>query len=187
MQNKIFRTTKDVLGSLAKLDFDLEQFKLKNKIQLIIFGGTALLLKTNLHVTGDIDAIIRMDKEDIKVRKLLAKYTINDKMAGVMELPPIEDVYMDVSQLNVDFKNITVLMPSAEHLIISKLFTTRQTNKDVEDIIKSEILAHANINKLRKLYNEYLNYTILPKYRYNDLEAVLEQWNHYKEGGKMNR
>lgn len=180
MNKKPFRTAKDILKTLAMLDFDLNKFKLKSKIELLIFGGTALLLKTNLHVTGDIDAVIRMDREDKEVRKLLAKYTINDKMVGVMELPPMEDIYEKVTRLNIDFNNIIVLLPSTEHLILSKLFTSRQTDKDIDDIIKSGIIDQANVDNLRELYAEYISYTALPTFRYNDINDVLEKWEIHK-------
>ncbi|MFD1637308.1 DUF6036 family nucleotidyltransferase [Evansella tamaricis] len=156
----------------------------KQRIALTIFGGSALLLKTDLHVTGDIDAVIRMEKEDVELRKLLRKYNINDDLKSVMELPPMEDVYEDMETLNVPFNNIKVELPSPELLIISKLFATRQTTKDMEDVLNSGILDHADINKLKMLYKEYRGYTVLPERRYNSLDDLLEDWENRKKKGR---
>jgi hypothetical protein len=118
---------------LLKIDYELG-----GKVSLTIFGGSALLLMSNLHVTSDIDAFIRMEKEDKRVRKVLAKYSVSGNVEGTLELPPIEEI--PLTRLNVEFENIVVFLPQTEHLILSKIFVTRQTTKDVEDIIKSGIL-----------------------------------------------
>ncbi|WP_139368213.1 DUF6036 family nucleotidyltransferase [Evansella clarkii] len=96
----------------------------------------------------------------------------------------MEDVYEDVQTLNVPFNNIRVELPSAELLIISKLFATQQTTKDTEDVLNSGILDHADINKLKMLYTEYLGYTILPERRYNSLDDLLSDWEKHKKKGR---
>lgn len=161
--NQLFRSKRDIIEILHKIDYDLGKLQIKGRVTLIIFGGSALLLKSNLHVTSDIDAFVRMEKEDKQIRKVLADYSVSSNIEGVMELPPLEDVMEEFERLNVIFNYLDVYVPSTEHLIISKLFTTRQTYKDIEDIIDSGILGKANINKLKDLYEEYIQYTILPK------------------------
>lgn len=178
-KKKLFKRREDIISILAELDYELGIRK--KRIVLTIFGGSALLLKTNLHVTRDIDAVIRMEEEDIELRKLLRKYSINDDLKSVMELPPMEDVHEDKEILNVHFENITVEIPSPELLIISKLFSTRPTRKDVEDVLNSGILDHADINKLTALYREYQEYTFLPERRYNSLEDLLKDWEKQRE------
>ncbi|WP_272495851.1 DUF6036 family nucleotidyltransferase [Bacillus pinisoli] len=114
---------------------------------------------------------------------MLARYSVSSSIEGVMELPPLEEVKEEYQRINVKFNFLEVYLPSTEHLIISKLFTTRQTEKDVEDILKSEILGKANIEKLKQLYEEYLLYTLFKKSRYNDLDSLLEKWERIQKGG----
>lgn len=180
--NKQFRSKRDLIEILHHIDYELGEIPILGKVSLTIFGGSALLLKSNLHVTSDIDAFIRMEHEDSKVRKVLAKYSVSNSIEGVMELPPIEDVQSEFEKLNIKFNHLEVYLPSTEHLIISKVFTTRQTPKDMEDILKSGILGNANIKKLKELYEEYLKYIVLSRSRYNDLYDLLEQWEKKKGG-----
>ncbi len=92
-----------------------------------------------------------MEREDHKVRSVLAKYSVSSSIEGVMELPPMEDILEEFERLNVVFNHLEVYLPSTEHLILSKVFTTRQTEKDTEDLLKSGILGKANIKKLKNL------------------------------------
>jgi predicted nucleotidyltransferase len=180
--NNKYRTIDDILKVLLKIDYELGQIPVQKKVQLVIFGGTALLLKTESHFTSDIDAFIIAEEEEQKVRDVLKKYTVNDQLDGVMEFPPKEDWSRPENQerLNIDFNHLDVRLPSTEMLIISKLTTTRQTEKDVLDVIRSEILEQANHRQLRELYEEYMGYVTLPKWRYNSLDDVLQMWEDYK-------
>ncbi|WP_416147695.1 DUF6036 family nucleotidyltransferase [Salipaludibacillus sp. HK11] len=180
--NKEFRNKQDIIETLYKIDYELGGIPIKGKVSLTIFGGSALLLKSNIHATSDIDAFVRMEHEDAQVRKILANYSVSSSIESVMELPPLEDVRKEFERLNVAFNHLEVYLPSTEHLIISKLFTTRQTEKDMEDILESGILGNANIDKLKGLYEEYLPYIMLPRRRYNELDELLKQWKERKGG-----
>ncbi len=76
---KFFRSKQDIIETLFKIDYELGETAIKGKVSLTIFGGSALLLMSDLHVTSDIDAFIRMEKEDEMVRKVLAKYSVSGR------------------------------------------------------------------------------------------------------------
>lgn len=175
---KEFRSKKDIIETFYKIDFELGQIPIIGKVSLTIFGGSALLLKSDLHVTSDIDAFIRMENEDRRVRQVLAKYSVSGNVEGALELPPIEEI--PLVKLNVEFDNLVVFLPQTEHLILSKIFVTRQTTKDVDDIIKSGILDYADIEKLKWMYDDYVGYLTLQESRYNTLKEVLEAWEKIK-------
>ncbi|MBP3951932.1 DUF6036 family nucleotidyltransferase [Bacillus suaedae] len=101
MKNRtVYRSSEDVFRALYELDYDLSQLNLKSKIHLTIFGGTALLLMTEAHVTKDIDAFIQYQDADNRIRSILAKYSVNDKMRGVMELPPLDEIIATTKEIN---------------------------------------------------------------------------------------
>lgn len=72
--DKPFRSKRDIIETLHKIDYDLGKLSTVGRVSLIIFGGSALLLKSNLHVTSDIDAFVRMEKEDEEIRRILARW-----------------------------------------------------------------------------------------------------------------
>lgn len=176
-----FKSQADIIENLVILDHELSKFKLKYKIELIIFGGTAFLLRTNdIRVTSDIDVFItsQITKE---IEAILHQHNVNQRISGIMEVPPIEEFLPRCDRLNVPFDNMIVRVASKEDLIISKLFSTRQSQKDIDDLVQTDLIDTCDIDLLWELYNEYKKDVIFPLNRYNSLEEVLIQREEYKQ------
>ncbi|MBU8908155.1 DUF6036 family nucleotidyltransferase [Desertibacillus haloalkaliphilus] len=181
---KKFRTSRDVVENLINLDYELSNMNISQKIEIVIFGGTAILLRDSNRFTSDIDAIINLEKEDLRVRKVLHQFSVNENMRSVMEVPPFEDFYPRSVPLSIPLKNLVVRVPIVEDLIISKLFSSRQSEQDEKDLIETELLDQANMNKLWDMYEEYKKDVFFPMNRYNSLENILEKRNEFKKRKK---
>ena len=151
----IFRNKEDVIKKLAELDFELEDVLLSDKLEFVIFGGTALLLWSDSRVTGDIDVVMINEFSSEKVTELLSKHNVNNRIEKVMEIPPASEFLPRAKKINVPFRNIRVFLASVEDLIISKLFSSRQSDRDEKDLIEYNFLDEADKDKLWELY-EYL-------------------------------
>lgn len=184
MDSKIFVSKGDIIQNLLEVDHKLNKYKLENPLKMYIFGGTAVLLYTNYRATTDIDAFFENGVEKTEVIKLLNQYNINNALIGVMEIPPFEDFSVRAEKLDVDFVNIEVYIASKEDIIISKIFTSRGSPKDIKDIVQSGLLDEVNLDVLKALYDDYIQYITLPKHRYYSFDEVMEEYRKYKEKRK---
>lgn len=175
----IFENKEDILNKLADLDYELDSLNLPDKLEFVIFGGTALLLWSDFRVTSDIDVIMLNDFSSEEIRELLYKHNVSNSMRSVMEIPPVEEFRFRTRRLNIDFNNLDVLLPSVEDLILSKLFSSRQSDRDEKDLIESDLLEMADMDKLWELYEHYKKDAILPLSRYNNLKSILERREEY--------
>lgn len=178
-----FNNRKDVLLTLADLDEELMRFKLPYPLEFIIFGGTAFLLRTDFRGTVDIDAIFNFQTDNKELRKLLLKYKVNQSMRSVMEVPPFEDFYPRCERLNLPFKNLRVLLPSKEDLVLSKLFASRGSNRDDLDLINSDLIDQCDLDILREMYYDYKKDILFPSIRYSELDDILERRRIKKRKG----
>lgn len=177
----IFKNREDIIENLAMLDSELDQFNLSRKIEIIIFGGTAFLFRTNnMRVTSDIDVFI-MTEITNEIEAVLHRFNVNSRVSSVLEVPPIEESFKRSELLNVPFNNLIVYIASKEDLIISKLFSSRQAQKDIDDLVNTDLIDTCDMDLLMELYNEYKKDVIFPLSRYNTLEEVLELKEMKKE------
>ncbi|GGK06884.1 hypothetical protein GCM10007063_31790 [Lentibacillus kapialis] len=105
--------------------------------------------------TNDIDVeIIAAQNMDVFLEGL--REANIQTVGGVMEVPPIEDLTSKDNLLKLGdqgFTNISVFVPSLEVLACCKIFSKRQ--KDLNDLIDTDLLLTCNKKELTKLIDEY--------------------------------
>lgn len=174
----IIEKREDVIRRLLILDEKVGELKFQDKVQFVIFGGAAFLLRTTFRPTSDIDVYLLQEEGYIKIEEILNEVDINTNIQRILEMPPKEDFVKRMEKLNVEFESIEVYVASAYDLIISKLFSTRG-DKDTNDLIRSDLLDQVDISHLRELWLELKSYSLFEK-RYADLDEVLELRIKYK-------
>lgn len=181
-QGYIIESREDVLRRLLILDERIGQMNLLDKVQLVIFGGAAFLLRCSFRPTSDIDVYMLQEKRYTNIEKILNEVDINTDIQRILEMPPKEDFVERMDKLEISFESIEVYVASAYDLIISKLFSTRG-DKDANDLIRSDLLDQVDLDELRNIWVELKSYSLFT-HRYNDLDEVLELRKEFKQSMK---
>jgi predicted nucleotidyltransferase len=177
----IIETSKDVIERLLLLDREIGMLSISNKVKIAIFGGAAFLLRGKFRPTSDIDVYLLEQGGNNEFERILNKYDINTRIKGVMEVPCFEDFSGRLDLLKVPFDHLEVYVASAYDLIISKIFSSRG-DKDVIDLVRSDLLDQVDLKKLWELYYEAERDTLLRPERYNSLDEILDMRREYKKG-----
>lgn len=135
-----------------------EELKQNNKkAQIVLIGGQLGIYhlgEKEYRKTHDIDVIHKYD--DKYFINLLSQYGI--EQVGIMQLPPYEDLTDESNCEIISYSNLDVYIPNLELFAISKLMTTR--GKDLDDLEYTNLLKFCDKDKLIKLVEEYLDYSI---------------------------
>ncbi|MBD7965394.1 DUF6036 family nucleotidyltransferase [Fictibacillus norfolkensis] len=178
----ILETIEDVLDRLISLDYEIGESNevVQEKLGFIIFGGTALLLYNNSRMTSDIDIILlgNIDLNKGNIKEILKNHSVVPNNA-IIQYPYLKEVISRAVPINAPFENIEVSVTSKEDLALSKIFSSRP--EDERDLIHTNILDEADIEIVRKRYDEYLpNYLgglgFLP-----DLDMLLRLRDEFKK------
>lgn len=149
--------------------------KLKERndfLEIILFGGRLLQGYTNNgHQTEDVD--IQLFKStsisELEIESMLRFHII----AGVMEVPPIEEC-VDLESY-IELSNLKVYLPSPEMLVISKLASKRA--KDLWHLEETDILNVCNIQQLIEMAEDYQQYVLNntdPNLNFNSFHKLLK-------------
>lgn len=155
-----------------KINDELKKFNKTAKIVLI--GGQLgvyHLGEEEYRKTYDIDVIHKYDDKDFI--KLLDQFGI--EQVRVMQLPPYEDLTDENNCEIISYSNLDVYIPNLEFFAVSKLMTTR--SKDLNDLEYTNLLKFCDKNKLNKLVDEYISYSLdadHPDINVKQLERLLE-------------
>lgn len=180
-QAGILSNQEDVLDRLLQLEEELRDLKLRQKVRIIIFGGTALLLYTDYRVTSDIDCYL-MEKDIVsQVMGVLETYGVNNRLEAVMEFPPPED-FIDRSKVFYTSEILEVRLASKEDLVLSKLFSSRGAEQDYLDLVESSLLDQVDLEYIKKMYEEYCTYYVGSKVNISRLDDILKERERYKKG-----
>lgn len=116
---------------------------------------------------------------DFQSKDTINSKEINDYMellniheiGGIMSVPPLNELEI-VDEFT--FGSLTVKIPSIENFALSKLLSDRL--KDYNDLKSYPVLDSCDIDKLKKLLDEYLDYFPFrdnPNYNFNYLDDLL--------------
>lgn len=158
-----------MLDEEAYLRFDDD-----TRFHLVIVGGSALiLLETITRATHDIDAL----NVSPELSGLLAKYDINCRVQTYINNYPYN--YEDrLQKLPVDGKKIDFYTASLEDIVIAKLYSNRDTDR--QDVISDEIVNSVDWDKLERLAldEDEAKSSALNERRYKDF---LHDYYEYRE------
>ena len=166
-------TKSDLIKKLRLLDDEASlRFTRKNKLQLVIVGGSALmLLDVITRVTSDIDAI----RVSYELQEFLSDYNINTRVVAYESFFPYG--YEDrLVKLQFQGKRIDFFTASLEDIVIAKLHSARK--KDKEDIENKAVIAAIDWDLLEKLATaeDEVKASSLNSFRYNEF---LDSYHDY--------
>lgn len=157
-----------ILNRLFVVDEELKEILDKEeKIDLIIIGASAFLLKDYIsRTTTDID-VFKIKQENAK--KLLVEYDINDFGGSVMTF--CDDFEERLEKINMDLDKINLYILSDYDLVISKL-GSKTRPKDWYDLINSDIIYKIDFDELERILKENLCACIDEEYLWNDFNRL---------------
>ncbi|MED4553897.1 DUF6036 family nucleotidyltransferase [Lysinibacillus capsici] len=172
-QEEFMYTIDDIVKKLELLDIFCGIRKTKG--QLILFGGSAILIRLELEnfsfrPTKDIDVGILKSMDEKELVQAIREANI-DLIVGTIEVPPPED-FRDMEKYKLEtntLDNIEVFVPSFELLACTKLFSKRQ--KDLDDLEQTDLLNVCNKEALLELVEDYKGYVVNPEH---------PDWNYKK-------
>ena len=172
----IFRNADEIIDRFELLDVLCTEENVR--AEFVVLGASGILLYMDLQdrqfrSTRDIDVNLISSSNDKAIYELLKQLRI-DLVGGVMDIPPMEDFNKDNLYKidNTNFTSIDVYVPTIELLACAKIFTTR--DKDLEDLMNSEIINACDKDKLLKMINEYKDYMLFPDNRDNNVHQLEE-------------
>ncbi|MCM3087533.1 DUF6036 family nucleotidyltransferase [Bhargavaea ginsengi] len=153
-----FHTIEEIVDRLSLLDFYC--MKSGTIADLVILGGSGILMQLAINKdeffrsTQDIDVNILLTNDTEAIYHQLREANI-DVVGGVMEVPPLEDFKETDSlyELDMDFSNIRVFVPTLELLACCKIFSKRQ--KDLDDLESTSLLEQCDKDSLLEMVDEY--------------------------------
>lgn len=164
---------KEIVLRLLNIDYELKRLgtrENKKPLDLIIFGGAAVLLLTgDVRATHDVDAYIE-NEPTAEERRLLEEYGVNDRLSiGV-----VPDDFRDRAKpLNIETDHIRVFVADPLDVILHKLLN-RGDSRDRQDVY--QLMDQVDLDQLREMYNEYRNYTIGHDVRFIIIEDLIEDY-----------
>lgn len=179
-RNHRLESVAQVQDLLITLDYVCGEKQIKGEI--IILGGAGILLYMGINEepfreTRDLDVNILSATNEEELRRILITEGI-DIVDGIVEVPPIEDFREgeNLFELNTEFVNLKVFVPSIELLACTKIFSRRQ--KDLLDLQNTKILDMCDKEKLLTLVDEYKHYVMNlndPDLNFYQLMNILEK------------
>ncbi|MFC0273629.1 DUF6036 family nucleotidyltransferase [Metabacillus herbersteinensis] len=174
----ILETQEDVFSRILSLDEHLKTLELEGKfndqLSFIIFGGTALLLYSGYRVTSDIDCYYLSSITIEEVQSIIAEHGVNNRIENVMQFPEPEDFIGRSKEIFVS-DQIEVRIASREDLILSKLLSTRGTDRDEKDLIESDILDNVDLDYIREKFEEYKDFRIGAGVNFSSLDDIINE------------
>jgi hypothetical protein len=151
--------------------------------RLVLLGGSGILTYMQLNgnytfrPTSDLDGRVLMASNLDVIPTLLQQSGIQI-VSGVMEVPPQEDLLNPnfIKRLTVNLSNVEVFVPKIELLACAKIFSKRE--KDLNDLLYTEILNECDLGFLRDLVEEYkYGVTFLghPDMNYHQLDEIMKR------------
>ncbi|SNZ15540.1 DUF6036 family nucleotidyltransferase [Hydrogenobacter hydrogenophilus] len=161
VEAKLKAITEEINEELRKRNLDL-------KIFLILVGSASLIVKYHLkRGTKDIDVILRPYLGGIG--DLLTRRGFQVVSEALVNLHPD---YEDRLELVLAEGQVFVLTLSPYDLAISKI--SRGFDKDINDVLESDLIKQIDFNKLKELYFEAMSYWIGNEKRYRFSWEVFE-------------
>ncbi len=150
----MFLTEKEVENRLKELLEELNKYELPADIYLILIGGASLILKYNLkRSTRDIDVVVKPYIGGLG--DILAKKGFHLVAEAFLNLHPD---YEKRLQLLYEKGKVHILMMSPYDIAISKI--SRGFEKDISDVLESDLIKEIDFKKLKKLYFEAMEHWI---------------------------
>jgi len=150
----------EVERKLKELVEELNRYELPFDIYLILIGGASLLLKYKLkRPTHDIDVIVKPYVGGLG--DILARKGFQIVAEGFLNLHPD---YEERLQPIYEKGKVHVLMLSPYDLAISKI--SRGFDKDINDVLQSDLIKELDFKKLKELYFEAMEYWIGDKRKF---------------------
>lgn len=146
------------------------------RYEIYLFGSCLgmYLLDKKYRMSLDVDYQSKDEINSEEIKDYMNLLNIHE-IGGIMNVPPLEELVI-VDEFVYGY--LTVKIPSIENFALSKLLSDRQ--KDYNDLKSYPILDSCDINKLKGMLNEYLEYFVFkdnPNYNFNFLEELLEERN----------
>lgn len=163
----------DLIVRLARLDEDAALlFDDEKRFRLVIVGGSALiLLETIERATHDIDAL----EVSPELRMLLLKYDINCDVQAYLNSFPYN--YEDrLHKIPIDGQKIDFYTASLEDIVIAKLFSYRDTDR--QDLLNPKVIQSLDWNRLDELAKneDEIKASVLNERRYKDFLYDYEEY-----------
>ncbi len=184
----MIETEAQVMQKIKELDSDLDRFgarrKLKNRVNAILVGGAGLIVKYALErATDDIDVVPPLKAAGMfgSVGSLMANHGLHVVNETIMLLHPD---YEERIQPLWESANLCVFILDARDYAISKI--GRGLEKDIADVLRSNLLDDIQLPKLEELYFEAMSYWIGDERRFRgNWEAFMRRFE--KEILKTNK
>lgn len=177
---KNMSNTDEIINQLIEIDVSCGESDVSAEI--LILGGAALAIlleqyDSSFRSTKDIDIEILSTPNREIFESILRRYEV-DIISGIVEVPPQEDFSVgEKFEVNKEgFKNLKVFVPKIELLACTKIFSKR--GKDLQDLTETDLLLHCDKDTLRKLVDEYKDYTLMlgsPDLNYHQFDRILEE------------
>lgn len=150
-------TKKDILNNLRKLSQELKPILGDKKLGIILVGGANIILLHNPkghRVTYDIDVLSTgLEKLPRGIGNLFGKYFLHIQPEIFFLCHPDWD--KNLKQV-MEFDNLVIYAPCEYDLAISKI--ARGYDKDIKDILDSELIEKLDFSKLKAKYFEAIEY-----------------------------
>lgn len=184
----MLETEAQVMQKIKELDSDLDRFgakqKLKDQVNVILVGGAGLIVKYALkRATDDIDVVppLTTRKMSGSVGSLMANHGLHVVNETIMLLHPD---YENRIQPLWESANLRVFILDSYDYAISKI--GRGLEKDIDDVLRSNLLSDIQLPKLKELYFEGMLYWIGDERKFRgNWEAFIRRFE--KEILKKNR
>ncbi len=146
-------------GKLKEVIEEIEKYSPKSDVYLILIGGASLILKYGAYTGG--------------LGDLLSRKGFQVVAEGFLNLPPD---YEERLEPVMEGRKVHVLTLSPYDLAVSKI--SRGLAKDIEDVVNSELINRIDLEKLRKIYFDAIDYWI------GDRRKFVWAWENFEDAYK---
>lgn len=162
-KTKMLKTLKILGNKLQNSGIDYE---------IYLFGSCLgmYLLDKKYRMSLDVDFQSKDTISSTEIKDFMELLNVHE-IGGIMNIPPLDELEI-IDEFT--FGSLTVKIPSIENFALSKLLSDRP--KDYNDLKSYPILDSCNIDQLRKLLDEYLDYFPFrdnPNYNFNYFNELL--------------
>jgi hypothetical protein len=166
----------EIRKAIKIIDAELDRKGIQEDLYLIVVGAASLILKFNLQrSTSDIDVLETISTNRRLfggVGQLLGRLGFHIVSEVILNLHPD---YPDRLEPYAQKNRVRVFTLHPHDLAISKI--GRGFAKDLEDIVKSDLLCHLDMKKLETLYFEAVGYWLGDEQRYQaNWKSFLEDY-----------
>ncbi len=149
----------EIESKLKEVIKEIEKYNPKSDIYLILIGGASLILKAKSCIGG--------------LGDLLSRKGFQVVAEGFLNLPPD---YEERLEPVTEGKKVHVLTLSPYDLAVSKI--SRGLAKDIEDVVNSELINRIDVEKLKKIYFDAIDYWI------GDRRKFVWAWEDFEDAYK---